>query len=138
MQLSVAGNVEGLPFALQCSILRIIQEALANVHRHARASHVSISLRMMPGALKLVIADDGRGMEAEAGHTETGAARSGVGIPGMRSRLRDFGGSLEIRSGSRGTTLSALVPLGPAKPWSRSTDRPPSLAIALNGGSHRA
>jgi PAS domain S-box-containing protein len=142
VQLSVAGKVEDLPFALQCSLLRIIQEALANVHRHARASHVSISLRMTPGALKLVIADDGRGMErgmeGAAGQTEAVAARSGVGIPGMRSRLRDFGGSLEIRSGSRGTTLSAVVPLGPAKPWSRSTERAASLATALNGGSHRA
>jgi PAS domain S-box-containing protein len=138
VQLSVAGKVEDLPFALQCSILRIMQEALANVHRHACASHVSISVRMTPGALKLVIADDGRGMGSAAGQTEAGAARSGVGIPGMRSRLRDFGGSLEIRSGSRGTTLSAVVPLGPAKPWSRSTERAPSLATALNGGSHRA
>jgi signal transduction histidine kinase len=141
VDLAVSGNVEDLPFALRCAILRIIQEALANVHRHAAASHVSIGLRMTASALRIVVADDGRGMSGEPGHEpgqmDWSAARSGVGIPGMRSRLRDFGGSLEIRSGSGGTTLSAYVPLGPAKHWSRSAERASALAVALDGGSHQ-
>jgi PAS domain S-box-containing protein len=138
VQLSVAGNVDELPFALQCSILRIIQEALANVHRHAAASHVSISVRMTEDALKLVVSDDGCGMQDSAGQTQAGAAaRSGVGIPGMRSRLRDFGGSLEIRSGPRGTTLSAFIPLGESKPWVPSPERAATLALALNGNSQQ-
>jgi signal transduction histidine kinase len=90
-----------------------------------------------PGALRLVVADDGRGMRDDAGQAEAGAARNGMGIPGMRSRLRDFGGSLEIHSGPRGTTLSAVVPLGAAKPWTRSSERFPPLAIALDGNSHQ-
>jgi PAS domain S-box-containing protein len=134
VQLSVAGNVEDLPFDLQCSVLRIIQEALANVHRHASAAHVSISLRMTATALKLVIADDGRGMRGPAGRLDASAARSGVGIPGMRSRLRDFGGSLEIRSSPRGTMLSALVPLS-AAPWVRSPDC--ALSLILDSSSHQ-
>jgi PAS domain S-box-containing protein len=137
VQLSVAGNVANLPFSLQCGILRIIQEALANVHRHAFAKRVSIALRTTPGALELVIADDGRGLHGQAEQTETEPARSGMGIPGMRSRLRDFGGGLEIRSGSRGTTLSAFVPLSPASHWSPAADRAPLLAVALDGNSHR-
>src|SRR5262245_19930082 len=120
VQLAFAGKVDELAFDLQCSLLRIIQEALANVHRHACASHVSIGLRMRYAALKLVIADDGRGMCGPAEQTEPIAARSGVGIPGMRSRLRDFGGNLEIRSGPGGTTLSALIPLDTAKHRSRT------------------
>jgi signal transduction histidine kinase len=137
VELSVAGNVENLPFALQCGILRIYQEALANVHRHASARHVSITLKTTPGALRFVIADDGRGMGSEAGQAEAGSARSGMGIPGMRSRLRDFGGSLEIHSGSHGTTLTAFVPLSPAGHWSSATDRAPLLAVALDGNSQR-
>ncbi len=134
---NVAGKVDELAFDLQCSFLRIIQEALANVHRHACASHVSVGLRMTESALKLVIADDGRGICGPAGQTEVAAARCGVGIPGMRSRLRDFGGSLEIRSGPRGTTLNALVPLGTATHRSRTRGRDPVLATALGGDSHR-
>jgi PAS domain S-box-containing protein len=136
-QLSVAGKVEQLPFALQCSLLRIIQEALANVHRHASASHVSISLRVTANVLKLVISDDGRGMRGPAGQMEVGAAGNGVGIPGMRARLRDFGGSLEIRSGSQGTTLSAVIPLGTAKRWPRAHERVPALVAALDGNPHQ-
>ncbi|MBO0764695.1 MAG: PAS domain-containing protein [Hyphomicrobiaceae bacterium] len=137
VQLSVAGNIEDLPFALQCGILRIIQEALANVHRHAAATHVSVALKMTPGALRLVFADDGRGMPGEAEQGEAGPVRRGMGIPGMRSRLRDFGGSLAIRSGSHGTTLSAFVPLSPANHWSPASDQAPLLAVALDGNPHQ-
>jgi PAS domain S-box-containing protein len=137
VQLAVAGDVERLPFALQCAILRIIQEALANVHRHAAATRVSVSLKAAPGALNLVIADDGRGMRGPAGREDTAQARSGVGIPGMRSRLREFGGSLEIESGPRGTTLTAFIALTAPRHWSPSADRAPPLVAALGGNSQR-
>jgi signal transduction histidine kinase len=55
----------------------------------------------------------------------------------MRSRLRDFGGSLEIQSGPRGTTLSASVPLGNAPQTSRTRDLGQELAAALGGSAHR-
>ena len=133
-QVSVAGKVENLPFALQCSLLRIIQEALANVHRHASASHVSISLRMTSDALKLIIADDGRGIR---GRTDEGTIGNGVGIPGMKARLREFGGSLEIHTGPQGTTIDAIIPL--ARRWSASGphDEARSSWSALDGNTLR-
>lgn len=135
-QVSVVGKVENLPFALQCALLRIIQEALANVHRHASASHVSISLRMTSDALKLIIADDGCGIRGAAGRMEEGAARNGVGIPGMKARLREFGGSLEIHSGPRGTTISAIIPVGAAKHWSASSrERTRSVGAVIGGNT---
>ncbi|HEX5958395.1 MAG TPA: hypothetical protein VFY92_07035, partial [Hyphomicrobiaceae bacterium] len=76
--------------------------------------------------------DDGRGMHGPSG---AGAAPNGVGIPGMRARLREFGGSLEIRSDPHGTTLSAAVPLGMATPWARAPEPAPKVAAALNGRS---
>jgi signal transduction histidine kinase len=115
-QASVAGDVEGLPFAMQCSLLRIIQEALANVHRHAGASHVSVGLRRRSDALRLIVADDGRGMPGAVGRAE-GSVRNGMGIPGMKARLREFGGRLEIRSGPQGTTIVAIVPLRAGRHW---------------------
>jgi signal transduction histidine kinase len=117
--LSVAGDVERLPFALQCSLLRIIQEALANVHRHASASHVSISLRRRSDALRLVVSDDGRGMPRIEGLAE-GSVRNGMGIPGMKARLRELGGRLEIRSGPQGATIVAIVPLAATQHWPSS------------------
>ena len=117
--LSVAGDVERLPFALQCSLLRIIQEALANVHRHASASQVSIGLRRRSDALRLVVADDGRGMPGSEGRAQ-GSLRTGMGIPGMKARLHELGGRLEIRSGAQGTTIMAIVPLSAGRHWPAS------------------
>jgi signal transduction histidine kinase len=116
-QMSVAGDVEGLPFPLQCSLLRIIQEALANVHRHAAASHVSVGLRRRSDALRLTVADDGCGMPDANGRADA-RVRNGMGIPGMRARLREFKGNLEIRSGPHGTTITAIVPLRAGRHWS--------------------
>ena len=136
-EMDVAGKVEDLPFALQCSLLRIIQEALANVHRHACAAHVSIGLKVTPSALRLVVSDDGRGMSGPEGQGEP--AQMGVGIAGMRSRLRDFGGTLEIHSGGRGTTLIGIVPLPTVKRRPRPLQRAPSsVEGALGDGSHRS
>jgi signal transduction histidine kinase len=135
-EMHVAGEVEDLPFTLQCSLLRIIQEALANVHRHAAAAHVSIGLRVAPGALRLVVSDDGRGMTGAEGQAEP--ARKGIGIAGMRARLREFGGTLQIHSGGRGTALIATVPLPSAKRRPRPPERTPSIVAALDGGSHRS
>ena len=133
-EISVAGDVEDLPFALQCSLLRIIQEALANVHRHARASRVSVGLRVSPSALRLVVSDDGRGMRGADGQAEP--TQKGVGIAGMRSRLREFGGTLEILDSGRGTTLVAVAPV--PQPKRRPREREPSVAGALDGGPQRS
>jgi PAS domain S-box-containing protein len=130
--LTVAGEVEDLPFALQCALLRIIQEALANVHRHASASLVSISLKTTPTALRLAVSDNGRGMLGAGGPAEP--AQRGVGIPGMRSRLRDFCGTLEIHdTGRGGTTLTAVVPLPTSKRRLRTSELVPSVSGAFGG-----
>lgn len=138
-RVSVSGDVESLPFRLQCCLLRIIQEALANVHRHAAASRVSIGLAMTCGALELTVADDGCGIRGDAGRPREGIAGNGMGISGMRARLREFGGSLEIRSGPHGTTIGAIVPLRPAKRWSASgaQGRTRSLRATVHGGTHQ-
>jgi signal transduction histidine kinase len=109
--LKLSAGIDDLPMPLRRSMLRIVQEALANVHRHASASRVWVSQKLAGNRLHLIIADDGGGIK---GSTEHGAATPphGVGIPGMRERLRQFGGKLKIKSGSRGTTVHVSVPFG--------------------------
>jgi signal transduction histidine kinase len=102
-------GIDGLPLPLQRSILRIVQEALANVHRHAAASSVSVGIERKAGELHLVISDDGRGIADAPADGE--AFRLGVGIQGMTARVQKFGGSVEIKSGSGGTTVHAIVPI---------------------------
>jgi signal transduction histidine kinase len=105
----VSRMVDYLPFELQRAVLRVVQEALANVQRHARASRVSVVLRQRRERLFLRIRDDGIGIATARAAGEP--QRLGVGIAGMRARLLQFGGTLDIRASSRGTTLDAVIPL---------------------------
>jgi two-component system, NarL family, sensor kinase len=102
-----------LPFVLQRPVFRVIQEALANVYRHASASRVSVDLKYLLGHLHVVVRDNGRGMKGAGRHQRQPCEPSclGVGIPGIRARLRQFGGKLVIKSGRRGTMLHAVVPV---------------------------
>jgi len=80
----VSGAVDYLPFDLQRTLLRVVQEALANVQRHAMASRVSLVLRQRAGRVLLRVSDNGKGIaDATAGGEPQ---RFGVGIRGMRAR----------------------------------------------------
>lgn len=97
-----------VPRVVETALFRVLQEALANVHRHSGACGVTVQLSASAEGLVLRIADDGRGMSApsqDRGKTE------GVGIPGMRARMLQLGGDLQIHSTSCGTLISAHVPL---------------------------
>ena len=114
-RLRIARGLDTLPAVLHRPLFRIIQESLANVYRHASASRVCIDMRCMLAHLHLVVQDNGRGMD---GTKHSGRRQSeepsclGVGIPGIRARLRQFGGRLVIKPGvRRGTVLHAIVPI---------------------------
>ncbi len=112
-KLRIGQGVDVLPFVLQRPLFRVIQEALANVYRHASASQVAIDLRCIHQHLHLLVRDNGHGMGGveHLGQKLSEPACPGVGIPGIRARLRQFGGKLVIKSGPRGTMLHAIVPI---------------------------
>ncbi len=101
---------DGLRIDLRRALFRIVQEALSNVHRHAGASRVAIDLRHTLGEVILCVADDGHGMQAKPAASKVDKPTLGVGIPGMRIRLHQFGGTLRIRSGRSGTLVRACIP----------------------------
>jgi two-component system, NarL family, sensor kinase len=92
-------------------MLRVVQEALTNVYRHASATRVSIKFRRVGKRLDLVISDDGQSAEA-SGHLSAKPFRAGLGIPGMIARMQQFGGNLQIHSDPNGTVVHATVPVG--------------------------
>ena len=112
VNMSMSAGVDHLPIEIRRSILRIVQEALANVHRHASASRVTIKQRFAANHFHMVVRDDGIGMKASTELLGAAGIPLGVGIQGMRERLRQFGGRLEIRSGTRGTSVHVSVPFG--------------------------
>lgn len=98
-------KLDELPYEMQRTFLRIAQEALANVHRHAQASQVRLVGRLIAGRVHLIVSDDGQGLRAQQ------IATPGRGIRGMEDRARRWGGELRIRSGPDGTLVHAIWPV---------------------------
>ncbi|WP_432752928.1 sensor histidine kinase [Streptomyces sp. JL2001] len=115
----VDGAPVPLPDRVQSALLRIAQGALANVREHAGAASAALTLTYLDDQVVLDIADDGRGFDPGAARGpdtpgEAGGARGvrGHGLPAMRVRARQLGGTLTIESTpGEGTVLSAAIPL---------------------------
>ena len=111
--LAIPGEFRGgmVDPAAEAQLLRIIQEALSNVRKHAAAQHVRVEFEMHLDGLHVTVEDDGRGFDpaAPGGRREGG----GFGLGIMRERAREIGGSLEINSTpGRGTRVNVPIPLG--------------------------
>ena len=108
----IANPRERLPKSVEIALFRVLQESLTNVHRHSGASDASIHFLHEGDAVILEIRDFGKGIPEERLRLLHGAnAKTGVGLAGMRERLHELNGRLEIESDSRGTSMRATVPL---------------------------
>lgn len=95
----------------ETALFRIVQESLSNIQRHSGSESAKISLRTQAGQVRLEVSDRGRGMGNSTGSLlRSRGARLGVGILGMRERLSQLDGKLEIQSSSSGTTVRATIP----------------------------
>ncbi|GIJ58619.1 sensor histidine kinase [Virgisporangium aurantiacum] len=101
--LAVRGDPRVLPAEHDVVLLRVAQEALANVRKHADASRVDVSLRYDAASVVLRVTDDGRGFDLSA-------VTGGFGLSGMRARVEQVGGGFTVRSASAdGTTVEAML-----------------------------
>jgi signal transduction histidine kinase len=120
--LDATSRVSGVPRFVEAeseaTLLRVAQEALANVRKHARARSVALTLSYLDEALRLDVRDDGVGFEPELADRERdGWQAGGFGLTSMRERLEELGGSLTIESEpGAGTTVAAAVPDVPTGP----------------------
>lgn len=95
--------------AAEAQLLRVIQEALTNVRKHACARHVSVTLALQDGWLEVSVEDDGRGFDPERSSAFAGQT---YGLQIMRERLQEVGGKLSVHSArGRGTKVIAQLPL---------------------------
>lgn len=100
-----------LPEECETALYRVTQEALTNVARHARAQSVSIVLQYKNDEVRLIVEDDGCGFDVATAGGD-GSARARLGLLGMKERLGQFGGSLEIDSvPGEGTTIVGCIPI---------------------------
>jgi PAS domain S-box-containing protein len=116
VELHISPEIGRVQAEVEIALFRVVQESLSNVHRHSQSKSAVIRLEPAPGGLGLTIADAGRGMTSGGSSAEGDHLRSlGVGIAGMRARLKQLGGSLDIRSGPGGTIVTAFVPCAQLK-----------------------
>jgi signal transduction histidine kinase len=96
---------------IELALFRVLQEGLTNIHKHSGCTQASVSLALSPTHVTLSIRDNGKGIAPhviEGFHSD--GANLGVGLAGMRERVREFGGHLEIQSDTAGTLLTAVLP----------------------------
>jgi signal transduction histidine kinase len=94
---------------LETGIFRTVQECLTNIHRHSGSPTAKIRLTRSDSAVRLQVQDRGAGIPTEK--LDQAAGAPGVGIRGMRERLRQLGGTLEINSNGQGTVVEARLPI---------------------------
>jgi two-component system NarL family sensor kinase len=112
VDLDLPSSFGRLDLNVETALFRVVQEALINVHRHAGSSRASIRLCRSSDSLTLEVEDRGRGLPITVlKQLPAGGSALGVGIAGMRERLQDLGGTLEMVSSEKGTIVRAHVPL---------------------------
>lgn len=121
-----------LPRIVETAAFRLVQECLTNIHRHSGSPTAKIRLRHSDHQVTVEIEDKGKGIPADKLEEMASIGIPGVGITGMRERVRQLGGTLDIGSSGSGTTVRAHLPVSETPPSEDVTEMPetPSSAAA--------
>jgi signal transduction histidine kinase len=115
VRLDLPEQLEGVAPAEELVLFRVAQEALTNAQRHSSSPWIAIRLRAEPASLVLEIEDAGQGIAAvQPAEAQSPGWPAGVGIAGMRERVRQLGGIFAVESTANGTLVRACVPLARA------------------------
>ena len=109
-QLDIPKDFSRLPKEIELSIFRVAQECLTNIHRHSESPTATVRIRLEGASVRVEVEDAGKGMVVDKDSGFLPSSRSGVGLRGMRERLRLLGGTLQIHSTACGTTVTAVIP----------------------------
>ena len=106
------GNeADRLPPEVEYALFRVVQECLTNIRRHTNSETAEINLSRTAETISLSVRDHGKGHKLDIAKNGDSAEFVGVGIPGMRHRLKQLGGELLVDSSLEGTTVTATVPV---------------------------
>lgn len=123
--LDMAEELGRLPSSLELALFRVLQESLTNVHRHSKSRRADVSLRLSGDKVVLRVRDYGEGIPADVlSRFRRNTAHGGVGLAGMRERIHELGGELEMASDRHGTQVIATLP--------RSDQRNPAEVFAAD------
>jgi signal transduction histidine kinase len=126
--LKISPRLERLPRDAEMVLFRALQESLTNVHRHSQSPKVDVHIELENGHATLLVRDYGRGFGPEQLERFRGGSDLGVGLAGMRERVNELGGILEVLSERPGTSVKVTLPVAKAEartaqPMERSADR---------------
>jgi signal transduction histidine kinase len=108
-ELKVAAEFPRLEPELEMTVFKIVQEALTNVFRHAEAQRAVVELEQRDGAVRVMIADDGKGIGE--GVAELAPSGYGIGVIGIKQRVEEYSGRLTVKNTGPGTLVEANLPL---------------------------
>jgi signal transduction histidine kinase len=111
VKLDIPQDFAGLSEDMELSVFRVIQECLTNIHRHAGSATAEIRIIQDKACLTIEIEDAGKTTPTERECALGESAQTGVGIRGMRERMRQFGGTLKVQFSDRGTRVIAILPV---------------------------
>jgi two-component system, NarL family, sensor kinase len=137
VEVDIARDFPRLPADVETTLFRVIQESLTNVHRYAESPTASIHVSCVGGEVKLQIGDRGKGIRAEIlKSSRNSVAPLGVGIQGMKERMRQLSGLLEVTSRpNQGTVVTATLPIREQRAESATSDgRGGEWPSGSNGG----
>ena len=133
VSLDLPDDLPRLSDAVEIALFRVLQESLTNVHRHAQASSAEIHVDLDAEDVSIEISDQGRGLPEDVlEQLRGGGAKIGVGLAGMRERIRELGGRFEVTSDATGTTIRAAVPLSMREADAQSVQQPGSNFPGMN------
>jgi signal transduction histidine kinase len=119
-----------LPREAETALFRVVQECLTNIHRHSASQVAEIRFRRRGGEIQVEIRDEGKGMPQEKLDAMVSSVGvPGVGIKGMRERMRQLKGELDVNSDANGTSITARLPI-PDTLEDISSDSTPSSTAA--------
>jgi two-component system, NarL family, sensor kinase len=112
VDLELLSDLGRLPLEVETALFRILQESLNNVHRHSGSPRARVHIDRSQASVIMEVQDEGLGLQEGALKRDSNpAATPGVGVAGMRERVRQLGGQLQIHTTPTGTTLKVVLPL---------------------------
>lgn len=110
VDLHVTGTADRLAKEVELALFRVLQESLTNVYKHAKANHVDIDVECTPTQVALSVTDNGRGISPRILAQFRAGEAGGIGLAGMRERLAELGGKLQVDSSTKGTRIRVILP----------------------------
>jgi PAS domain S-box-containing protein len=111
VNLDLPKDLERLPRDVELSLFRVVQECLTNIHRHSGSATAEVRLSRVPEEIRLEVSDEGCGMKPETRESFVAGKSTGVGLRGMRERVKQIGGTLQIQSNGKGTSVRVVLPV---------------------------